>query len=136
MHVGGAEVPATSPTDSATSLTVPSPTRWTAGRRLTCIAAQAPRLESALIPRRPHPSSDLDLPSFEKGKKLTGAERAAFAEKVVAAYRTPHRKVTIREICEVTKRSYGAIHSLSSEAGATKRGPDCRRRGTGGPAAA
>ncbi|MFJ9821167.1 helix-turn-helix domain-containing protein [Streptomyces sp. NPDC101151] len=42
----------------------------------------------------------------------------------MAAYRTSGRKVTIREICEKTNRSYGAIHSILSEAGATKRG--CR----------
>ncbi|MET7606252.1 helix-turn-helix domain-containing protein [Streptomyces avermitilis] len=66
--------------------------------------------------------SPLDLPSIETGKKLTGAERDAFAKRVVAAYRTPDRKVTIRDICETTNRSYGAIHSLLSEAGATKRG--------------
>lgn len=86
---------------------------------------------TTLTPETAPPSSDLDLPSFEKGTRLTGAERAAFAGKVVAAYRTPHRKVTIREICEVTKRSYGAIHSLLSEAGATKRGR--RTAGAAGP---
>ncbi|MFI5822845.1 helix-turn-helix domain-containing protein [Streptomyces rishiriensis] len=75
----------------------------------------------------PEPETDpashrLDLPFIEKGKKLTGTAREAFAKKVVAAYRNSGRKVTIREICEVTNRSYGAIHSLLSEAGATKRG--------------
>lgn len=65
----------------------------------------------------------LDLPFIETGKKLTGDARAEFAKKVVAAYRTPGRTVTIQELCEKTNRSYGAIHSLLSEAGATKRGP-------------
>ena len=60
---------------------------------------------------------------IETGKKLTGDARAEFAKKVVAAYRTPGRTVTIQELCEKTNRSYGAIHSLLSEAGATKRGP-------------
>ncbi|WP_078661783.1 MULTISPECIES: HAD family hydrolase [Streptomyces] len=43
------------------------------------------------------------------GRKLTGAAREEFAEKVVAAYRTPGRTVT--------------IHSLLSEVWVTKRGP-------------
>ncbi|MGY3676617.1 helix-turn-helix domain-containing protein [Streptomyces sp. TE33382] len=76
------------------------------------------------IPEPNPPLRPLDLPFIKTGKKLTGAERENFATKVVAAYRTPDRKVTIREICETTNRSYGAIHSLLSEAGATKRG--CR----------
>ncbi|MCX4682200.1 helix-turn-helix domain-containing protein [Streptomyces sp. NBC_01433] len=75
------------------------------------------------------PSSRLDLPFVETGKKLTGTARADFATKVVAAYRTAERRVTIREICEATNRSYGAIHSLLSEAGATRRG---RRTGAAG----
>ncbi|MYT23673.1 transcriptional regulator [Streptomyces sp. SID7760] len=69
------------------------------------------------------PPERLDLPVIEPGKKLTGAEREKFTKKVVAAYRTPGRRVTIREICEATGRSYGAIHSVLSEAGATRHGP-------------
>ncbi len=86
----------------------------------------SPRTPAAAVttrsPESPPPPERLDLPFIETGKKLTGAARAEFAKKVVAAYRTPGRTVTIREICEVTNRSYGAIHSLLSEAGATKRG--------------
>ncbi|MFJ4880351.1 helix-turn-helix domain-containing protein [Streptomyces sp. NPDC088745] len=69
------------------------------------------------------PPELLDLPVIKTGRKLTGAAREEFATKVVAAYRTTGRRVTIREICEATNRSYGAIHSLLSAAGATKRGP-------------
>lgn len=69
------------------------------------------------------PSSSLGLPRIESRRKLTGKEREDFAKKVVAAYLTPGRRVTITEICALTNRSYGAIHSLLSEAGATKRGP-------------
>lgn len=86
----------------------------------------SPRTPAAAVttrsPESPPPPGRLDLPFIETGKKLTGAARAKFAKKVVAAYRTPGRTVTIREICEVTNRSYGAIHCLLSEAGATKRG--------------
>jgi hypothetical protein len=67
-------------------------------------------------------SSDLELPYIKSRQKLTGEAREDFAKKVVAAYRTPGRKVTIREICAKTNRSYGAIHSILSEAEATKRG--------------
>ncbi|MFF9076094.1 helix-turn-helix domain-containing protein [Streptomyces sp. NPDC014872] len=74
------------------------------------------------IPEPKPPSSPLDLPFIKTGTKLTGEKRETFAKKVVAAYLTPDRKVTIREICETTNRSYGAIHSLLSEAGATRRG--------------
>lgn len=79
-------------------------------------AATTPSPESSRPPGR------LDLPFIRKGKKLTGAEREEFAKKVVDAYRTPGRTVTIREISEVTNRSYGAIHSILRNAGATKRG--------------
>ncbi|MEV8033594.1 helix-turn-helix domain-containing protein [Streptomyces sp. NPDC086182] len=68
------------------------------------------------------PSHHLDLPFIKTGKKLTGTAREVFTKKVVDAYRNSGRRVTIREICEVTNRSYGAIHSLLSEAGATKHG--------------
>ena len=78
------------------------------------------------------PSRSLDLPSIETGKKLTGAEREDFAGKAVAAYRTPDREVTIRETCETTNRSSGAIHSLPG-AGATKHGR--RLTGASGPVA-
>ncbi|MGW1362996.1 helix-turn-helix domain-containing protein [Streptomyces chartreusis] len=76
----------------------------------------------------PHPaghglqSGNLDLPHIRSHRKLTGKTREAFAKKVVAAYRAEGRKVTIREICEKTNRSYGAIHAILSEAGATKGG--------------
>ncbi|MEU0350851.1 helix-turn-helix domain-containing protein [Streptomyces sp. NPDC006237] len=86
----------------------------------------APRtLAAEVTTRSPEtipPPGRLDLPFIKTGKKLTGAARMEFAKKVVAAYRTPGRTVTIREICEATNRSYGAIHSLLSEARATKRG--------------
>ncbi|MFI0219104.1 helix-turn-helix domain-containing protein [Streptomyces lydicus] len=78
-----------------------------------------------MTPQSPQPtlpSGDLDLPHIKSRQKLTGAAREAFSKKVVAAYQTPHRKVTIREICAKTNRSYGAIHSILSAAGATKRG--------------
>lgn len=84
--------------------------------RTPAAAATTPSPESG------PPSGRLDLPVIKTGRKLTGAAREEFAQKVVAAYRTPGRTVTIREICEATTRSYGAIHSLLSEAGATKRG--------------
>lgn len=74
--------------------------------------------------RDPGTSSEpLDLPFIKKGRKLTGAARQKFAAQVVAAYRTPGRRVTIAEICTATNRSYGAIHSLLSQAGATKYPP-------------
>ncbi|MFD8897553.1 DUF6624 domain-containing protein [Streptomyces ardesiacus] len=75
----------------------------------------SPRTAAAAVttrsPESTPPPGRLDLPFIETGKKLTGAARAKFAKKVVAAYRTPGRTVTIWEICEVTNRSYGAIHS-------------------------
>ncbi|MFC8016573.1 helix-turn-helix domain-containing protein [[Kitasatospora] papulosa] len=86
----------------------------------------SPRTHAAAVttrsPESPPPPGRLDLPFIKTGKKLTGSARATFAKKVVAAYRTPGRTVTIREICETTNRSYGAIHSLLSQARATKYG--------------
>jgi hypothetical protein len=79
-------------------------------------AATTPSPESSPPPGR------LDLPFIPTGRKLTGAEREKFAKQVVTAYRTTGRKVTIREICEATNRSAGAIHTILREAGATKRG--------------
>ncbi|MFC4507896.1 MULTISPECIES: helix-turn-helix domain-containing protein [Streptomyces] len=92
----------------------------------------SPRTHAAAVPTR-SPESDpppgrLDPSFIETGRKLTGSAREEFAKKVVAAYRTPGRTVTIRDSCEATNRSYGAIHSLLSEAGTTKRG--CRTAGT------
>lgn len=81
------------------------------------------RATAATPPNPGQSCARLDLPVIETGKKLTGAEREKFTKKVVAAYRTAGRRVTIREICEATGRSYGAIHSVLSEAGATRRGP-------------
>ncbi|MGW2652159.1 helix-turn-helix domain-containing protein [Streptomyces sp. NPDC001478] len=85
-----------------------------------------PRAGAVLAPSPKPPLAHLGLPVIKTGKKLTGSARAEFAQKVVAAYRTPRdggRKVTIREICELTGRSYGAIHSILSEARATRYGP-------------
>lgn len=86
----------------------------------------SPRAHAAAVttrsPESGPPPERLDLPFIKTGKKLTGAAREQFAKKVVTAYRTPGRTVTIQEICKATNRSYGAIHSLLSEAGATKRG--------------
>ncbi|WP_405893443.1 helix-turn-helix domain-containing protein [Streptomyces sp. NBC_01527] len=84
-------------------------------------------------PKPALPSSGLDLPYIKTGQRLTGAERETFAKKVVGAYQTPGRKVTIREICEKTNRSYGAIHSILSQARATKHGR--RPAGASGPVA-
>lgn len=84
-------------------------------------------------PKPNPPSCPLNLPSTETGKKLTGVERKDFAKNARADHRTPDHKGTIREICEPTNRSSGAIHSLLSEAGATKRGR--RPAGVSGPVA-
>ncbi|MFI1408906.1 helix-turn-helix domain-containing protein [Streptomyces sp. NPDC020707] len=73
---------------------------------------------AAETPPCPDPPSDrLDLPFIKTGKKLTGTARKKFAGKVVAAYRTPNRKVTIREICDATNRSYGAGHAPRTSKG-------------------
>ncbi|MFF7115532.1 helix-turn-helix domain-containing protein [Streptomyces albogriseolus] len=84
--------------------------------RTHAAAARTPSPEPSRPPGR------LDLPVIAKGRKLTGAAREQFAKQVVTAYLTPGRAVTIREICQETTRSYGAIHSILSEAGVTKRG--------------
>ncbi|MFK0119312.1 helix-turn-helix domain-containing protein [Streptomyces sp. NPDC090994] len=91
----------------------------------------SPRTPAAEVttrsPETNPPPSRLDLPFIETSKKLTGSARAEFAQKDVAAYRTPGGTVTIRENCKATNPSYGAIHSLLSEARATK----CGRRTAG-----
>ncbi|MFJ4741183.1 helix-turn-helix domain-containing protein [Streptomyces sp. NPDC088775] len=90
------------------------------------MTSSGPRAVAVSAPNPKPPPAPLDLPVIKTGKNLTGSAREEFARKVVAAYRTPRdsgRRVTIREICEATGRSYGAIHSILSEAGATRHGP-------------
>ncbi|MEU3975166.1 helix-turn-helix domain-containing protein [Streptomyces bacillaris] len=48
------------------------------------------------------------LQRIPKGKRLRGESAAQFTRDVITAYKT----MPIRDICEATGRSYGAIHHL------------------------
>ncbi|MFF3750510.1 helix-turn-helix domain-containing protein [Streptomyces sp. NPDC002018] len=64
-------------------------------------------------------SEQLDLPWIPPGTRLSGSEADAFAKQVVAAYVL--RGASIRAISEKTGRSYGAIHTVLSDANITLR---------------
>ncbi|MFF1594265.1 helix-turn-helix domain-containing protein [Streptomyces sp. NPDC058286] len=54
-----------------------------------------------------------------KGKRIAGAERVRLAAELKAAY---EGGASIRGIAESTGRSYGFVHHILTEAGATLRG--------------
>ncbi|MGX1675964.1 helix-turn-helix domain-containing protein [Streptomyces sp. NPDC055400] len=55
---------------------------------------------------------------MDKGKRITGAERDQLAAELKAAYEGGD---SIRSIAESTGRSYGFVHRILTEAGATLR---------------
>jgi hypothetical protein len=56
---------------------------------------------------------------MDKGKRITGAERDQLATELKAAY---EGGASIRSIADSTGRSYGFVHHILTEAGATLRG--------------
>ncbi|MFF1595005.1 helix-turn-helix domain-containing protein [Streptomyces sp. NPDC058286] len=56
---------------------------------------------------------------MDKGKRITGAERDKIAAELKASY---EGGASIRSIAESTGRSYGFVHRILTEAGATLRG--------------
>ncbi|WP_405785200.1 helix-turn-helix domain-containing protein [Streptomyces sp. NBC_01378] len=56
---------------------------------------------------------------MDKGKRITGAARDQLAAEMKAAYEGGD---SIRSIAESTGRSYGFVHRILTEAGATLRG--------------
>ncbi|MFE2739080.1 helix-turn-helix domain-containing protein [Streptomyces sp. NPDC056723] len=56
---------------------------------------------------------------MDKGKRITGAARDQVAADLKAAY---EGGASIRSIAESTKRSYGFVHRILTEAGVTLRG--------------
>ncbi len=69
---------------------------------------------------------DLDLPTIPRSARLKGDELLAFETKVCEAY-DQNPKVGIREICEATGRSYGAIHRALQRGGVLRRRSGPRR---------
>ncbi|RFC78247.1 helix-turn-helix domain-containing protein [Streptomyces sp. AcE210] len=56
---------------------------------------------------------------MDKGKRITGAARDNLAAELKTAYESG---ASIRSIADSTKRSYGFVHHILTEAGVTLRG--------------
>ncbi|MFD4592974.1 helix-turn-helix domain-containing protein [Streptomyces rubiginosohelvolus] len=91
----------------------------------TTTAAQ-PADESA----DPSTSTGHGLRRIPKGKRLTGEAAEQFTRDVISAYKS----MAIHEICEVTGRSYGAIHRLLVTNGVAMRPRGSQPRSSAGPA--
>ncbi|WP_148666265.1 helix-turn-helix domain-containing protein [Streptomyces malaysiensis] len=57
-----------------------------------------------------------DLPRIPRGKRLIGKDRERFRESIKAVYEN-NLDVTIRDIREVTGRSFGSIRAMLVESG-------------------
>lgn len=57
--------------------------------------------------------------SMAKGQRILGTERTKLGKQLAARY---EKGASIRELAEVTGRSYGFIHRLLSESGVALRG--------------
>jgi predicted transcriptional regulator len=55
---------------------------------------------------------------LKKGARITGSDRAKLANEITSQYR---KGASIRQLAETHGRSYGFMHRMLSEAGATLR---------------
>jgi hypothetical protein len=62
----------------------------------------------------PHPD-----PTLAKGRRVTGTERTSLAKDLTRRYAAGE---SIRALAEATGRSYGFVHRVLTESGATLRG--------------
>ncbi|HEV7754924.1 MAG TPA: helix-turn-helix domain-containing protein [Mycobacteriales bacterium] len=62
------------------------------------------------------PTSD---PALAKGRRVTGTERTSLAKDLTRRYAAGE---SIRALAEATGRSYGFVHRVLTESGATLRG--------------
>jgi hypothetical protein len=58
------------------------------------------------------------MAALQKGARITGAQRTKLAGQLKKAY---EKGATIRELAEAHGRSYGFVHRVLSESGATLR---------------
>lgn len=68
------------------------------------------------------------MADLKKGARITGASRDKLAAQITKKY---EGGASIRELAESTGRSYGFVHRLLSENGATMRGRGGATRGKG-----
>lgn len=61
-----------------------------------------------------------------KGKRLTGPDLEKLTKEVTKLY---NKKMSIREIAEMTGRSYGAVHRMLAESGTVLRSRGGATRG-------
>lgn len=61
-----------------------------------------------------------------KGKRLTGPDLEKLTKEVTKLY---NKKMSIREIAEMTGRSYGAVHRMLAESGTALRSRGGATRG-------
>jgi hypothetical protein len=61
---------------------------------------------------------DSSAPGLGKGKRITGGDRSSLADELRARYDGGE---SIRSLATSTNRSYGFVHRLLSESGATLR---------------
>lgn len=69
------------------------------------------------------------MAEVKKGARITGADRDKLAAQITKKY---EGGASIRELAESTGRSYGFVHRVLSEGGATMRGRGGATRGSGG----
>ena len=62
--------------------------------------------------------ADSNTADLGKGKRITGGDRSSLADELRKRYDGGE---SIRSLAESTKRSYGFVHRLLSESGATLR---------------
>ena len=60
-----------------------------------------------------------DVVELAKGKRVTGGDRASLSDQLKKKY---EGGASIRALAEETGRSYGFVHRILSESGATLRG--------------
>ncbi len=74
-----------------------------------------------------HDSTEDDVADLKKGSRVTGAERDKLAADLRRKYDSGS---SIRVLAEASGRSYGFVHRILSESGATLRGRGGATRGS------
>lgn len=66
------------------------------------------------------PYAEQDIEQLPKWSRVTGSDRESLASRCKEMYCGP-QQMSVRNIAQVTGRSYGAIHKLLKEAGVSFR---------------
>src|SRR6478609_4264992 len=90
-------------------------------------------LSSGVRPGTPEDGGDMAVTTLAKGSRITGAQRGSLASTYAKRYAAGD---SIRKIAEDSGRSYGFVHGVLKESGATLRGRGGATRGPAKKAAA